>query len=602
MVTDQGDGKLLAALLGESEEETAPFMVVYSSELIEDVEGADIPEGWSEISVQPVRGRKYTQAQLFRAFIAKLKGEHLRDDVPTEWVATPITTVKTFEFAEATTIDTISDNFAPLNGTVLGVVEGEASLPTIDTDTFYSSLIVDPTALTDAEMDAYLASLDFNSRSVKRQQPVLKKLLQKEPTRDDGEASIMLTSARGDLWRINAYAGEQGGDPLRLEAENLSAIIGDGDNLVIKGVYYSTAEFTVEGETVPKGWSEITYDAQSEEITIVPLTQKTTYTVDYEGLSVIHFDTVSNQFEPLNGTVFGAQEYSGETLSITGNITNGTLTGATTTVAGAQVSCTIVPESGHVIPEESDIVVTNGVIADYGTDGSFQLMASGNVTITATCPAETPTPSLTPFSVGQSITGIDFGNVQNGETSADMDAFLAGLTYTEGSAVLLAKNDGGEEREFLVAFSQGGLYALSLGETVLYATQAVPDFAVAGFNNLTDGKWTDVDVIEIASVNPAEGWNGILVGAVVGQAPVTSYPITANITNGAPSYNTATTIDENGTAIFSISPDSGYTYPNDVTVVGASYVYDNTKGDVTLSNPTGNVTIDATCPSSGESK
>ena len=39
-----------------------------------------------------------------------------------------------------------------------------------------------------------------------------------------------------------------------------------------------------------------------------------------------------------------------------------------------------------------------------------------------------PTPaSLTPFTNGQTIKGFDFGNVKNGDVSAELDALLLGL-------------------------------------------------------------------------------------------------------------------------------------------------------------------------------
>lgn len=55
------------------------------------------------------------------------------------------------------------------------------------------------------------------------------------------------------------------------------------------------------------------------------------------------------------------------------------------------------------------------------------------------CGANTEQPAppaeLTPFSAGQTIIGYDFGDVQNGDTSAEMDAFLTGIpagSFTDG--------------------------------------------------------------------------------------------------------------------------------------------------------------------------
>lgn len=72
------------------------------------------------------------------------------------------------------------------------------------------------------------------------------------------------------------------------------------------------------------------------------------------------------------------------------------------------------------------------------------------------------------------------------------------------------------------------------------------------------------------------------------------YTITPTITNGTSSGDTS--IASGGTASVTITPNSGFKLPNDVTVTGATKSYNSTTGVVSLSNPTGNVTITATCP------
>lgn len=73
-----------------------------------------------------------------------------------------------------------------------------------------------------------------------------------------------------------------------------------------------------------------------------------------------------------------------------------------------------------------------------------------------------------------------------------------------------------------------------------------------------------------------------------------SYTITTNVTDGT--YSGATEIYDGGTAQVTIVPNSGYNIPTseDITVVGASYTYNN--GTISLSSPTTDVTINATCP------
>lgn len=84
-------------------------------------------------------------------------------------------------------------------------------------------------------------------------------------------------------------------------------------------------------------------------------------------------------------------------------------------------------------------------------------------------------------------------------------------------------------------------------------------------------------------------------------AALREYTITGAITNGAldPQYDS--TITYGATAYFGILPNTNYTYPaqSAITVTGATITaYDSTTGVGTIANPTGNVTITATCPAS----
>ena len=72
------------------------------------------------------------------------------------------------------------------------------------------------------------------------------------------------------------------------------------------------------------------------------------------------------------------------------------------------------------------------------------------------------------------------------------------------------------------------------------------------------------------------------------------YNITGSITNG--SLTGATTILEGSGATVTVNPTSGYGYPTEVSVSGATASYLATSGVVTLNNPTSDVVITATCP------
>lgn len=70
-----------------------------------------------------------------------------------------------------------------------------------------------------------------------------------------------------------------------------------------------------------------------------------------------------------------------------------------------------------------------------------------------------------------------------------------------------------------------------------------------------------------------------------------TYNITTTVTNGT--YSGDTTITD--TATVTITANSGYTLPDTVTVTGATQTWNKETGTLTLSNPTGNVTVEAVC-------
>lgn len=71
------------------------------------------------------------------------------------------------------------------------------------------------------------------------------------------------------------------------------------------------------------------------------------------------------------------------------------------------------------------------------------------------------------------------------------------------------------------------------------------------------------------------------------------YSITAAVTNGTATG--ANVIHTGETVALTISADSGYNLPDTVTVTGASQSWNKETGTLTLSNPTGAVTVEAVC-------
>lgn len=196
--------------------------------------------------------------------------------------------------------------------------------------------------------------------------------------------------------------------------------------------------------------------------------------------------------------------------TITATITNGSSTGDSSIDEKGTASVTITPDSGYVLPES---VTVDGATSEYNsTTGVISLSnPTKNVTIAATCGAQEQ--GLTPFTVGQSATAFDFGDVQNGDTNAEMQAFLDGLTYGQEEYVILLSATAGEATATLRARKVGesnyALYAY-MGDT------GAPLYEQGKYKGLTDGKFAFGATATIETVNDTTppAWNGVLVGAV----------------------------------------------------------------------------------------
>ena len=142
-----------------------------------------------------------------------------------------------------------------------------------------------------------------------------------------------------------------------------------------------------------------------------------------------------------------------------------------------------------------------------------------------------PTPaSLIPFSVGQIIKGFDFGNVNNGDTNSELDAFLLALEpsmepspLVAGSSdvVLMAMHIQVEGIDASVLLSSTFENEMQGEMAPLYSTSAFELEGISfirGYQNLTNGKIQypyDDYYSEIVTIrDDASLWNGIFVGAV----------------------------------------------------------------------------------------
>jgi len=97
----------------------------------------------------------------------------------------------------------------------------------------------------------------------------------------------------------------------------------------------------------------------------------------------------------------------------------------------------------------------------------------------------------------------------------------------------------------------------------------------------------DQDTGEVTISNPT---SDVTIEAT---CPVASYPITVSVTGGI--YSAPESIQAGGTATVTISADDGFIFPSSVTVTGADFTYNGDTGVISLSNPTGSVSVTAVC-------
>ena len=223
---------------------------------------------------------------------------------------------------------------------------------------------------------------------------------------------------------------------------------------------------------------------------------------------------------------------------VTGNITRGSLTVPSQIEHGGSLDVTIKADAGYNVPEDiADIAVTGATLDAYNAEtGVISLTnATGAVTVTATCPAAGQT-----FSISVSVTG--------GEYSGD--------THIT---------------------DQGGVASVAI--------EATGDHKLPSSVNVTNADFTYNSSTGVVSLSNATG--NVTITATC--PDLTSYDIGVSASNGT--YTGATSVKESRSATITFTPSSNYGQPDDVTVTGAIKSWDSSTGVLTLSNPTGAVTV-----------
>lgn len=152
-------------------------------------------------------------------------------------------------------------------------------------------------------------------------------------------------------------------------------------------------------------------------------------------ITVSYTDADITKTATLTVTVLGETAYD-----ISSNITNGTMTGATTLVEGNTATVTIIPNTGYSLPDT--ITVTNAQYTYDSTTGEVVLSnGTGNVTVTAVCEGEIPATENLTFSIGAytwdtstygpntKIRATYFGNLHAGDVISMSPDAKAGTQY-----------------------------------------------------------------------------------------------------------------------------------------------------------------------------
>lgn len=268
--------------------------------------------------------------------------------------------------------------------------------------------------------------------------------------------------------------------------------------------------------------------------------------------SLVNFGiTLPPDKDAVYGELLG-QEYGGTfySITVTGDSHGGAATGAPTSVgANRSVSVPLVATGDYVLPATVTVTMGGTSTGNYAYSCADDLKsgavyfeeATGDITITLV--------SVIGYQISENITNGRF----DGNTSI----------RTGASGIQLQ-----------IVADNGYTFPPSTGTGAL---------SVSGATLTSYDLQTGIVTISTPT------------GAVVisGTCPSASYTITTNVFNGG--IIGGMSINSGETLVLQIVPDYGYGYPSAVSVIGATFSYNSTTGQITLSGATGNVDILARC-------
>lgn len=207
------------------------------------------------------------------------------------------------------------------------------------------------------------------------------------------------------------------------------------------------------------------------------------------------------------------------TYTVTTTVTNGSYSGDNSITEGSTASVTISADNGYELP--SAVEVSGASYTYDDTTGVIALSEpTGNVTISATCPAEETPSSLSPIAVSDTLTAIKF---DTSLTAAEVVDILATLTYDEDGACVLVSdsNIGGDGIVYCYAFEDNSKQYYNITVMTDYDEQdGATEVSVFTDNTVHDGTGWEIqtDTVPltitptVTAVDQTAGWNGVVVG------------------------------------------------------------------------------------------
>lgn len=301
--------------------------------------------------------------------------------------------------------------------------------------------------------------------------------------------------------------------------------------------------YTFTGWTVTSGLNASTAKWGTTSSPSTAISSSSTLCVN--GTNAVYFKNINAASTAVTLTA----NWSINSYTVGGSISNGSLSSTANVNYNDALDISIVPDTANNYTYPSSIEsVTMGGTAYAGytynsTNGKFYIEhVTGNVVIDAECPYDGQT-----FAINVSV--------ENGTYSGDSEI--------------------GEEGEASVTITPNSGYKVPLSKSDIIVTNAIEwDYTRTSNSSATISLLGAEDVVSISAE------------CVALQSYSIGFTSEEHFT-----YSGASSIQEDGSATLTIVPNEGYYQPSDVTVSGATKSWVQETGALTLSNPTGNVSI-----------